>query len=156
MPDAMPLVNLNDTQHLESLAWAVYDRALHVGNHPELLGEHQWCTLLAGIFQHIYKGHNETAHCPPYTLVSWDRQQRTDVVSEEHRQNTTYGRHDGGRRAREQGSRSGSRHCSRTPSQKGGPDSPVVPHPTHHCRGTPVQGNSFPQARTPHPSSPWL
>ena len=65
MPDTMLLVNLNDTRHLECLAWTVYNGALHVGNCPELLGEHQWCTMFAGIFQHIYKGHDETAHCPP-------------------------------------------------------------------------------------------
>ena len=116
MPDAMPLVNLNDTQHLECLAWAVYGRALHVGNRPELLGECQWCTVLAGIFQHIYKGQDETAHCPPYTLASWDCQHRTDMVCEEHRQNTACGGHNGGPRARGQGSRSGSRHHSKTPS----------------------------------------
>ena len=85
MLDAMPLVNLDDTQHLEHLTWVFYNGALHVGNHPELPGEHQWCTVLAGIFQPIYKGCNETAHCLPYTLVSWDCQQRTDVVCEEHR-----------------------------------------------------------------------
>ena len=111
----MPLVDLNDTHHLERLAWDVYDGALHVGNHPELPGECQLCTMLAGIFQHIYKGHNKTAHCPPYTLASWDCQQRTDMVCEERRQNTTCG----GCRAREQGSRSSSRCHSKTPSQKG-------------------------------------
>ena len=41
-------------------------------------------------------------------------------------------------------------------AERGGPDSPAVLHPTHHHRGTPVWGNSFPQARTPHPSSPQL
>ena len=41
-------------------------------------------------------------------------------------------------------------------AEKGGPDLPAVPHPTHHRRATPVLGNSFPQAQTPHPSSPWL
>ena len=117
--DAMLLVNLNDTWHLERLTWAVYNGALHVGNHPELLGECQWCTMLVGIFQHIYKGHDETAHCPPYTLVSWDCQQRTDVVCQECRQNTMHGRHNGGCRARGQGLRSGSRHHSKTPSRKG-------------------------------------
>ena len=39
MPDTMPLVNLNNSWHLVHIAWAVYNRALHVGNHPELLGE---------------------------------------------------------------------------------------------------------------------
>ena len=119
MPDAMLLVNLNDTCHLEHLTWAVYDGALHVGNCPELLGECQWCTMLAGIFQHIYKDCNETAHCPPYTLVSWDCQQRTEVVCEECRQNAVHGGHDDGCKARGQGSRSGSRRHSKTPSQKG-------------------------------------
>ena len=102
----MPLVNLNDTRHLEHLVLAVYNGALCVRNHPDLPGECQWCTVLAGIFQHIYRGHDKTAHCPPYTLASWDCQQRTDVVCEECR-------------ARGQGLRSGSRHCSKTPSQKG-------------------------------------
>ena len=97
---------LCDTQHLKCLAWAVYDRALHVGDRPELPGECQWCTVLAGIFKYIYKGHNETEHCPPYTLASWDCHQRTDAVCEECR-------------ARGQGSRSGSRCHSKTPSQKG-------------------------------------
>ena len=119
MLDAMPLVNLNDTQHLERLAWAVYNGTLCVGNHPELSGEHQWCTVLAGIFQHIHKGYDKTAHCLPYTLVSWDCQQRTDMVCEERRQNTAHGKHDGGCRARGQGLRSSSRHHSKTPSQKG-------------------------------------
>ena len=118
MLHAMPLVNLNDTCHLEHLALAVYNGALHVGNHPELPGECQWCTVLAGIFKHIYKGHNETAHCPPYTLVSWYCQQRTEVVCEECRQNATHCRHDDGYRARGQRSRSGSRCCSKMPSWK--------------------------------------
>ena len=115
----MLLVNLNDTWHLEHLPWAVYNGALHVGNCPELPRECQWWTLLAGIFQHIYKGHDKTAHCPPYTLASWDCQQRAEVVCEECRQNTTCGGHDGGCRARGQGLRSGSRHHSKTSSQKG-------------------------------------
>ena len=57
MPDVMPLVNLNDTHHLECLTWAVYDRTLLVGSHLKLLGEHQWCTVLTGIFKHIYIAH---------------------------------------------------------------------------------------------------
>ena len=106
MPDAMLLVKLNNTQHLECLAWAVYNGALHVGDCPELLGKCQWCPVLAGISKYIYKGCDETAHCPPYTLVSWDCQQRTDMICEECR-------------AMGQGSRSGSRHSSKAPSQKG-------------------------------------
>ena len=119
MPDALPLVNLKDTRHLKHLTWAVYNGALHVGSHPGLLGEHQWYTVLAGIFKHIYKGHNETAHCLPYTLVLWDCKQRTEVVCEECRQNTVCCGHDDGHRARGQRLRSSSRHHSKMPCQKG-------------------------------------
>ena len=119
VPDALPLVNLKDTCHLERLTWTVYNGALHVGSCPELPGECQWCTVLAGIFKHIYKGHDEMAHCPPYTLVSWDCQQRTQVACEEHRQNALHCGHDDGCRARAWRSRSGSRHHSTMPSQKG-------------------------------------
>ena len=78
MPDAQLLVNLKDTRHVEHLTWAVYDGALLVGSHPELLGECQWCTMLAGIFKQ-----SEMAHFPPYTLASWDCQQRMEVACEE-------------------------------------------------------------------------
>ena len=61
MPDAVPQINLNDTHHLEHLTWAMYDRALLVGSRSELPGDHQWCTVLAGIFKHIYKGHDDAA-----------------------------------------------------------------------------------------------
>ena len=119
IPDAVLLVNLKDTHHLECLAWAVYDRALLVGSHPELPGECQWCTMLAGIFRHIYKGCNESAYCLPYTLVLWDCQQGTEVAYEEYRQNAPHCGHDDGHRARAQRSRSSSRHHSKMPSQKG-------------------------------------
>ena len=141
MPNALPLVHLKDTHHLEHLAWAVYDGALPIGSCPELLGECQWCTMLAGIFKHIYKGHNETAHCPPYTLMSWDWQQRTEVVCEECRQSAMCCRHDDGHRARRQRLRSGSRHHSKMPSQKGwtrntcgSPPNTAIKVPL--CRGT--------------------
>ena len=116
MPDALPLVNLKDTRHLERLAWAVYDGALLLGSCPELLGERQWCTVLAGVFKHIYKGCNEMTHCLPYTLASWDCQQRTEVACEEHRQNALCWGHDDGRRARTQRLRSSSRHHSKMPN----------------------------------------
>ena len=34
MPDALSLMNVNDSHHLEHLAWAVYDGALLVGGWP--------------------------------------------------------------------------------------------------------------------------
>ena len=70
MPDAMLLINLNNAHHLEHLTWAVYDGALLVGSQPELPGDLQWCTVLASIYKHIYRGRNDAAHCPPYTLAS--------------------------------------------------------------------------------------
>ena len=156
MPDTLLLVNLKDTHHLEHLTWAVYNGALLVGSRPELLGECQWCTVLAGIFKHIYKGCDKMAHCPPYTLVSWDCQQRTEVACKECRQNASHCSHNDGLRARAQRLRSSSRVILRCQAERGGPDTPVVPHPTHHCRGTTVQRNSFPQGQIPHPSSPQL
>ena len=54
--------------------WAVYDGALLVGRQLELPGNCQWCTVLVGIYRHIYWGHNDVAHCLPYTLASWDCQ----------------------------------------------------------------------------------
>ena len=119
MPDTLLLVNLKDTCHLEHLAWAVYDGVLLVGSCLELPGEHQWCTMLAGIFKHIYKGRDKMAHCQPYTLALWDCQQKMEVACEEHRQNALHYRHDDGCRARAWRSRSSSRCHSKMPSQKG-------------------------------------
>ena len=65
VPDALALLNTEDAQHLEHLAWAVYDGALLVGPWP-------WCTVLVGLQRHIYRGHEDAAHCPPQTLGSWD------------------------------------------------------------------------------------
>ena len=75
MPDALALLNVNDVHHLEHLAWAVYDGILLVGPWPKLLGECSWCTVLARLHQHIYRSHNDAAHCPPQTLGSWDCQE---------------------------------------------------------------------------------
>ena len=81
MPYALSLLNVNDACHLEHLMWVVYDRALLVGRQPELPGNHQWCTMLAGFYKHIYRGRDDTAHCPPQTLASWDYQERTGTLS---------------------------------------------------------------------------
>ena len=68
MPDALSLLNVNDARHLEHLMWAVYDGALLVGEWPELPENHPWCTVLASLYRHIYRGCEDAAHCPPYTL----------------------------------------------------------------------------------------
>ena len=80
VPDALALLNVNDARHLECLAWAVYNGALLVGPQPELPGDHPWCTVLAGLHKHIYRGCNDTAHCPPHTLGSRDCQEWIEVL----------------------------------------------------------------------------
>ena len=80
MPDALFLLNVNDTCHLECLAWVVYDGALLVGEWLELPGNCPWCTVLASLYKHIYRGHKDAAHCPPYMLASWDCHERVEVL----------------------------------------------------------------------------
>ena len=74
MPDALALLNVEDVWDLEHLVWVVYDSVLLVGLLPKLLGDRPWCTVLAGLQQHIYRGSNDAAHCPPQTLSSWDHE----------------------------------------------------------------------------------
>ena len=71
MPDALDLLNVNEVRHLEHLMWAVYDGTLMVGPQPELLGDRSWCTVLARLHKHIYRGCDDVAHCPPQMLGSW-------------------------------------------------------------------------------------
>ena len=80
MPDALALLNVEDVRHLERLAWTVYDGILMVGPQPKLLGDRPWCTVLAGLQQHIYRGHNDAAHCPPQMLGSWDCQEQVEAL----------------------------------------------------------------------------
>ena len=80
IPDALALLNIQDARHLEHLAWAVYDSALLVGPRPELLGTHTWCTVLAGLQRHIYRGCDDAAHCPPQTLGSWDHEEWVEAL----------------------------------------------------------------------------
>ena len=70
VPDALALLNMEDVWHLEHLTWAVYDSILLVGLWPKLLGNHPWCTVLAGLQRHICRGFNDAAHCPPQMLSS--------------------------------------------------------------------------------------
>ena len=91
MPDALSLLNVNDTCHLKHLTWAVYDGALLVGGQPEFPGNHLWCTVLAGLYRHIYRGHEDQALCLLYTLASWDCQERVEVLHREGRLSSTQG-----------------------------------------------------------------
>ena len=62
VPDALSLLNVNDTHHLECLVWMVYEGALLVGRQPELPRNCQWCTVLASLYKHIYRGHDDVGH----------------------------------------------------------------------------------------------
>ena len=75
VPDALVLLNMSDIHHPECLTWVVYDGTLLVGLQPKLSGDHSWCTVLAGLHQHIYRGRNDVAHCPPQKLGSWNCQE---------------------------------------------------------------------------------
>ena len=80
MPDALALLNVNDIRHLERPMWVVYNGALLVGLQPELSGDHSWCTVLARLHKHIYRGHEDAAHCPLQTLGSWDCQEWIEAL----------------------------------------------------------------------------
>ena len=80
VPDALALLNMNDTHHSKCLTGAVYDGALLMGLWPKLLGDRSWCTVLAGLHKHIYRGHDDAAHCPPHTLGSWGYQEQIEVL----------------------------------------------------------------------------
>ena len=114
MPDALFLLNINDACHLECLTCVVYDGALLVGRQPELPGDCQWCTILAGTFKHNYRGHGDAAQSPPYTLASWDCQERTEALCQEGRLGAAWSSDKRASRSRRR-SRSNSRHCSRMP-----------------------------------------
>ena len=80
VPDTLALLNVEDAWHLERLAWVVYDSAILVGLRPKLLGIHAWCAVLAGLQRHIYRGHNDVAHCPPQMLGSWDHEEWVEAL----------------------------------------------------------------------------
>ena len=80
VPDALALLNVNDTHHLKRLTWAVYDGALLVVPWPKLSGDCPWCTVLAGLHKHIYRGHDDVAHCPPQMLGSWNCQEWMEAL----------------------------------------------------------------------------
>ena len=80
VPDALVLLNVDDAYHLKHLVWAVYDGTLLVGPQPKLPGDRSWCTVLAGLHKHIYRGCDDAAYCPPHMLGSWDCQEQIEVL----------------------------------------------------------------------------
>ena len=91
MPNALSLLNMNDACHLERLMWPVYDGALLVGGPPKLPGNRPWCTVLAGLYKHIYRGHEDTAHCLSHMLASWNCQERIEALRRGGRLGSTQG-----------------------------------------------------------------
>ena len=139
VPDALSLLNMNDAHHLKCLMWAVYDGALLVGEQQELPGNHPWCTVLAGLYRHIYRGCEDMAHCPPYMLASWNCQERVEALRRERRLGSMQGGQQRASRPRRR-SRSRSQHRSQTPVQgdRNGcscGSSPCTPSRCH-CRAT--------------------
>ena len=133
MPDAILLVNLIDTCHLEYLTWVVYDGVLLVGSSPELLGECQWCTVLAGIFKHIYKAATKQhiAHPIPWYHGTASREMKWCVKNKDKMPHIMDMMMDVDPGDRGQGVAPGI--ILRHPAKRGGPDTPSVPHPTHLC-----------------------
>ena len=140
VPDAVSQINLNDARHLEHLAWAIYNGALPVGSRPELPGDHQWCTVLVSIYKHIYRGCDDAAHCPPYTLALWDCLQRTEALHKERRWGAAQSSHNAPR-ARRRRSRSSSRLLSHRGWSRYSCCSPPNMLPRCHC-GEPLSPSS--------------
>ena len=148
IPDALYLLNVNNAHHLKCLTWAVYDGALLVGLRPKLPGNCQWCTVLAGLYKHIYRGCDDAAHCPPYTLASQDCQERTGVLCQEGRLSSVWSGQRRASRPRRR-SRSSSRHHCQTLAQgdwsrhsHGSP--PNMPSRCHHRGPLSPDANTMP------------
>ena len=134
VPDALALLNVNDICHLEHLMWAVYDGTLLVGPWPELWGDRSWCTVLAGLHKHIYRGCDDTAHCLPQTLGSWDCQERIEALRQVGGLSSMQSRQ---RQASQswRRSQSSSRHRSQMPAQgtRDGHSCGPCPHMPSRC-----------------------
>ena len=107
--------------------------------------------MLVGLYKHIYRGHNDVAHCPPYTLASWDCQERTEVLCQEGKLGSAQSCHKRASRPRRR-SRSSSRHHSRMLALRDWSGhsccSPPKMPPRCHC------GIPYSWVLTPCPSSP--
>ena len=149
LSESLSLLNVNDARHLEHLMWAVYDGALLVGLWPKLLGNCLWCTVLAGLYKHIYRGHNDAAHYLPYMLASWDCQERTKVLRREGRLGSVRSGQQSASRPRRR-SRSSSRCCSWTLAQGGWSGHscslpPNTPLSCHHGGPSSRDANTMPK-----------
>ena len=159
MSNALALLNIDDARHLEHIVWAVYDGTLLVDVWPKLPGDRPWCTVLASLHKHIYRGCDDAAHCPPHTLGSWDCQERIEVLCRGGRLSSMRSRWRRASRPRRR-SRSSSQHRSQTPAQgnRDGHSCSSSPHTPlrSHCGVTapPVclRGATVEQPRPPMPT----
>ena len=111
--DASYLLNVNDTHHLEL---SMMGHCWWAGG-QNFQGNHPWCTMLADLYKHIHRDCKDTAHCPPYTLASWDCQERVEALHRGGRLSSTWGGQQRASRPRRR-SRSSSQSCSQTPAQR--------------------------------------
>ena len=153
MPDALSLLNVNDACHLEHLMWAVYDGALLVSGWPELPGNCLWCTVLASLYKHIYRGCKDVliarhTHWPPGTARRGLRSCIEVAGSAPH--GVASGEHPGPGRDPGAALNATPRHQHRGI----GMDAPTA-HPLAHHRGATV-GQPYPLMPMPCPSWPWL
>ena len=73
LSDAYPLVDLNDMDGPERLAWAMYNGVFIPGNPSRLTSHHDWSRIIAGMTLHlIYHGKTVGEHCPPCTVASFN------------------------------------------------------------------------------------
>ena len=78
---AYPRVNLSDTDGLEHLTWAVYDGVYMPGDPLDLIGHHDWESIIVGTTLHlIYCGRTSDEHCKPSTVASLNAEQATKLT----------------------------------------------------------------------------
>ena len=104
-----------------------------------------------GHLQAHLQGCDDAAYCPPYTLASWDCQERTEALHQEGKLGSVWSGHKRVSRSRSS-SRSSSRHCSRMLTLRDWSRHSAAHHPTC-CQGATV-GNTYSWMPIPCPSSP--
>ena len=65
------------------LQWAII-----MVRRPALVGNLPWNTVLTSLNRHIYKGHEDMAHCLPFMLASWDCKEKIEALCHEGGLNT--------------------------------------------------------------------
>ena len=71
--DMYLLVDLNDKDGLEPLAWAVYNGIFIPGDPPMLTSHYDWLCIIVGTTLHlIYHGKTVEEHCPPCMMASFN------------------------------------------------------------------------------------